>query len=126
VSKSAKRTSDDAFSTAGGSAAMTNRSAQGSDGDAALRDPRLAHFEHRVNAVVPQLSLLIRIRAKFLEVPGLRLTPDQTEPICGVERALGQRILDALVEMKFLYVMSDGAYARVIEQECPRWHCCEG
>ena len=40
---------------------------------------------------------LTRIRAEYLEMPGLRLTPDQTERLCGVERALCQIVLDALV-----------------------------
>ena len=58
-------------------------------------------------------SILERVRGEFNEMPGLRLTPEQTGRLCGVERALCQRVLDALVVEKFLCVTSDGRYARV-------------
>ena len=51
--------------------------------------------------------------ARRRTMPGLWLTPEQTGRLCGVERALCQSVLDALVVEKFLCVTSDGRYARV-------------
>ena len=64
---------------------------------------------------MPHQAMLDRIRAEYLEMPGLRLTPDQARRLCGVERALCQTVLDALVHEKFLCVSADGAYARVTD-----------
>jgi len=55
---------------------------------------------------------LERIRAEYLEMPGLRLKSGQVQRLCGVERELCKHILDALVELKFLCLRSDGTYAR--------------
>ena len=62
---------------------------------------------------MPHHAMLNRVRAEYLEMPGLRLTPEQTGRLCGVERALCQSVLDALVVEQFLCVTSDGRYARV-------------
>ena len=58
---------------------------------------------------------LERIRAEYLEMPGLRLKHEQVERLCGVEHAVCQKALDALVEAKFLCVKADGAYGRVTD-----------
>jgi hypothetical protein len=60
-------------------------------------------------------ALLKRIRAEFLEMPGLRLTREQAQRLCGVERVLCQQMLDTLVDMKFLCIKPDGAYARLTD-----------
>ena len=62
---------------------------------------------------MPHNSVLRRIRAEYLEMPGLRLTLEQAQRLCGVERTLCKAMFDALVEDKFLCVKSDGAYARL-------------
>lgn len=54
-----------------------------------------------------------RLRAEFLEMPGLRLQFPQAQHLCGVDWATCQQVLDALVEEKFLRVESDGAYTRL-------------
>ena len=54
-----------------------------------------------------------RLRAEFLEMPGLRLTPEQVQRFCGVESPLCQLVLDVLVDEQFLCVRSDGHYARL-------------
>src|SRR5690242_11946549 len=56
-----------------------------------------------------------RLRAEFLEMPGLRLRADQVQRLCGVERMVCQTVLDALVEEQFLCVKSDGQYARLTD-----------
>ena len=43
-------------------------------------------------------AMVRRVRAEFLEMPGLRLTVAQAARLCGIERALCQAVLDALVE----------------------------
>jgi hypothetical protein len=60
--------------------------------------------------VTPQL--VQRIRAEYLEMPGLTLRPEQVQRLCGVERALCESVLEALVESGFLSRRADGAYAR--------------
>ena len=61
-----------------------------------------------------------RLRAEFLEMPGLRLTSGQVQRLCGVEQALCQAGLTLLVETKFLCVTSDGVYARTTDGEVSR------
>jgi hypothetical protein len=73
-----------------------------------------AHLAAHVT-VAPHNMMLERIRAEFLEMPGLRLKPEQVQRLCGVERAPCQRVLETLVEMNFLCVKPDGAYARLTD-----------
>jgi hypothetical protein len=61
---------------------------------------------------MPDDNLLNRIRAEFLEMPGLRLTPAQVQRLCGAEQRLCQQVLDTLVDERFLSVDANGAYAR--------------
>ncbi len=71
---------------------------------------------------MPHTRALERIRAEYLEMPGLRLTLEQAQRLCGVERALCKSVLDALVDAKFLRVGANGAYCRLTEGEIPRPH----
>lgn len=65
--------------------------------------------------------LLTRIRGEYLEMPGLRLTFVQAQRLFGVDGALCKKVLDALVEAKFLCVKPGGAYARLIDgDDIPR------
>jgi hypothetical protein len=57
-------------------------------------------------------NALIRLRAEYLEMPGLRLTPEQVQRLCGIERVMCQSALNSLLDAKFLHVTSDGRYAR--------------
>ena len=58
-------------------------------------------------------STIERLRAEFLEMPGLRLNVAQTQRLCGVDRTLCQDVLDALVDVKFLRLSADGRYSRL-------------
>jgi hypothetical protein len=69
---------------------------------------------------MPHDILLTRIRAEYLEMPGLRLTLEQAQRLCGVERALCRRMLDALVADRFLCVKSNGIYARLTDGDASR------
>ena len=58
---------------------------------------------------------LNRLRAEFLEMPGMHLRPEQVQRLCGVERRLCQTLLDSLVDAKFLRRSTDGQYARATD-----------
>jgi hypothetical protein len=58
-------------------------------------------------------DVLARLRAEFLEMPGLRLKSEQVQRLCGVERTICNMMLDALVNEGFLCIGSDGRYARL-------------
>lgn len=67
-------------------------------------------------------AILERLRAEFLEMPGLRLTAEQVHRLCGVEKTTCRAVLDALVDEKFLCAKSDGTYARLTEGDGWRPH----
>jgi hypothetical protein len=71
---------------------------------------------------MPHATFLRRIRAEYLEMPGLRLTQEQVQRLCGVDRAVCKAVLDSLVEAKFLCVRADGTYALLsdVDQWRPR------
>jgi hypothetical protein len=60
-------------------------------------------------------SLIERVRAEFVEMPGLSLTPDQVRRLFGIEPALVQHVLGALVEAQFLCVNARGCYVRLTD-----------
>ena len=62
-----------------------------------------------------------RLRAEFLETPGLRLNIAHGQRLCGVGPFLCQDVLDALVDVKFLRVNVDGTYARATETIARRY-----
>ncbi|HUK36410.1 MAG TPA: hypothetical protein VLV86_20980 [Vicinamibacterales bacterium] len=61
-----------------------------------------------------------RLRAEFLEMPGLRLTLNQIHRFCGLERSVCSAALDALVKERFLCANPDGTYARLTDGTAPR------
>jgi hypothetical protein len=65
-------------------------------------------------------GLFDRIRAEYLEMPGMTLRLEQVARLCGIDRSACQAVLDALVEVKFLRVTSNGAYARVTTESTHR------
>ena len=58
------------------------------------------------------LHELTRLRAEYLEMPGLQLTRGQVQRLCGLEPAVCERVLDTLVDMRFLCLTANGSYAR--------------
>jgi hypothetical protein len=64
--------------------------------------------------------ILQRIRAEYLEMPGLTLRAEQVQRLCGVERAVCDAALDALVASGFLSMRSDGAYGRFKKPDTAR------
>jgi len=61
-----------------------------------------------------------RLRAEFLEMPGLRLTLTQIHRFCGLERSVCSAALDTLVKERFLCANADGTYARLTEGDVAR------
>jgi len=56
-----------------------------------------------------------RLRAEFLEMPGLRLTLGQIHRFCGLEPSACSAALNVLVAERFLCAKPDGTYARLTD-----------
>ena len=63
-------------------------------------------------AAEQSLDALRRVKGEYLEMPGLRLTIAQAQRLWGLDRAVCDALLDALVEAKFLLRTRDGAFVR--------------
>ena len=61
---------------------------------------------------LPYRQAFDRIRAEYLEMPGMRLTPAQVERLSGVDVSICALVLDDLLRAQFLYKGLDGSYAR--------------
>ncbi len=66
----------------------------------------------------PIEEMLRRVQGEFLEMPGLRLTGAQARRLWGLDTAMCEALLGALVDAKFLFKTRDGAFMRV-EQATP-------
>jgi hypothetical protein len=53
-----------------------------------------------------------RVRGEFLEMPGLRLTPQQASRLWAVDRVTSEFLLDRLTSSGFLARTREGAYLR--------------
>jgi len=67
----------------------------------------------RQRAETPLDNLAQRIRAEFMEMPGMYLTGPHIQRLCGAAHSPCQASLDALVQAKFLCVRADGTYTRL-------------
>jgi hypothetical protein len=65
-------------------------------------------------------DLIERVRAEYLEMPGLRLTSEQVQRLCGIEQTMCQMVLDGLVAANFLRLTTDRHYARATDGYAPR------
>jgi hypothetical protein len=52
--------------------------------------------------------VISRVRAEFVEMPGLRLTVPQAMRLWGLERDECQRVVDALLQSAFLQLTPKG------------------
>jgi hypothetical protein len=59
------------------------------------------------------IGVVQRVRSEFLEMPGLRLTPDQARRLWGLENDLCRAVIDALVAEAFLRRTATGAVMRL-------------
>ena len=53
-----------------------------------------------------------RVRGEFLEMPGLRLTPEQARRLWRLDELACDAVLGALVDARFLARTRDGAFVR--------------
>jgi len=60
---------------------------------------------------IPTAALVNRIKAEYLELPGLQLTPWQAQRLWGLDQVQCDAILEVLVETSFLRKTRNGAYA---------------
>lgn len=65
--------------------------------------------------IISRDQFLLRIRGEYLEMPGLRLTPAQAQRLWGLDGRICAELLEALTREKFLYLRTDGTYARASE-----------
>src|SRR3954454_18426176 len=63
-------------------------------------------------------EVLRRVQGEFLEMPGLRLTGAQARRLWGLDSAMCDALLGALVDAKFLFKTRDGAFMKM-EQATP-------
>ena len=61
---------------------------------------------------VSAAQVLRRVRAEYLEMPGLSLTAAQIQRLCGVDQGVCETALRILVESGFLSMRADGLYGR--------------
>jgi len=57
------------------------------------------------------LHELTRLRAEYLDM----LKREQVQELCSLERTVCERVLNTMVETRFLYLEADGTYARLTE-----------
>ena len=62
--------------------------------------------------IVSRAQFLLRIRGEYLEMPGLRLTHAQARRLWELDELTCAELLDALTKENFLYLRTDGTYAR--------------
>jgi hypothetical protein len=58
-------------------------------------------------------DVLRRVQGEFLEMPGLRLTGAQARRLWGLDPAVCEALLGALVDAKFLFKTRDGAFMKM-------------
>lgn len=57
-------------------------------------------------------EMVLRIRGEFLEMPGLRLTPQEARRLWRLDETACDAVLGALVDARFLERTRDGAFIR--------------
>ena len=67
-----------------------------------------------MNTLLDQ-RLIQRIWAEYLEMPGMKLTMEQVQRLCGIEAPVCKAMLDSLVQAQFLSQKPDGSYVRMTE-----------
>lgn len=72
------------------------------------------NIESTVNKFIDQ-RLVERLRAEYLEMPGMKLTIEQIRRLCGIDPAMCRPVLDVPVNMRFLLLNADGTYVRLTE-----------
>ena len=58
-------------------------------------------------------EVLRRVQGEFLEMPGLRLTEAQARRLWGLDAAVCEALLSALVDANFLFKTRDGSFMKM-------------
>jgi Fic family protein len=58
----------------------------------------------------PVHDTLHRVRAEFLEMPGLKLTVAQAQRLWGLDRSTCEKVIDQLTKSGFLVQTPEGAF----------------
>ena len=61
-------------------------------------------------------QIIRRIQSEFLEMPGLRVTPEQAQRLWHLDALVCESVLTALVDAGFLTRTIDGAFVRHSDQ----------
>ena len=75
---------------------------------------RLTEGNERQDTMSPRevTAAINRVRAEFVEMPGLRLTIRQASRLCGLDQAVCDRAVETLVHRDFLRWIASGLVAR--------------
>ena len=73
---------------------------------------RLSHGGEMNDSTRGIQEVVRRIRGEFLEMPGLRLTPQQAKRLWRLDETSCEAVLGALVDARFLAKTRDGAFVR--------------
>ena len=65
--------------------------------------------------VVTRSQLLRRIKAEYIEMPGLRLTVAQAGRLWGLDASACLDLLERLITERFLQLRPDGTYSRLTD-----------
>lgn len=79
------------------------------------RETRVMSFGGRTVIAAPVIvaeELVCRIKAEFLEMPGLRLTRPQAQRLWALDDALCDAVLTRLLDTRFLMRSGDAAFVR--------------
>src|SRR5437763_1452207 len=87
-----------------------------------VSSPNTQTAAHVVGAMRTIHDIIRRIRAEYVEMPGLQLNADQLQRLCGLDRAVCALVLESLLDEQFLCLKSDGRYARLTDGPMPRPH----
>ena len=58
---------------------------------------------------------LLRVYDHYLDMPGLRLTPQQARRLWGLDEQTFKTVLNQLIELKLIEVDADGRYRQTAE-----------
>jgi hypothetical protein len=103
------------------SMAVLQKPAGNSLSDAISESPHVScrrgrHFALHFSRTQDLMNELVgRIRAEFLEMPGLRLTVTQASRLWGLDEGSCRRVIDVLIGTSFLRWTKAGTVARVDE-----------
>jgi hypothetical protein len=73
----------------------------------------------RTYTPLAEVARLRRIWSEYVEMPGLRLTPQQVQRLCATDAGTSACLLSTLVGLKFLERGPDGQYGRTFETTKP-------